>query len=124
VVLFVGGSVVAVLTFPKALDFLLSVGGESLDPFLSAGSYLSLFFLMVVSFGVAFEFPILVTFLLLARVLTTRQLRGWRRYAFLAIVIVAAIITPSQDPITLFALALPMYFLYEGAIVVGRFLHR
>jgi sec-independent protein translocase protein TatC len=124
VILFVGGSVVAVLTFPKALGFLLGVGGENLEPLLTAGSYLSLVFLMVVSFGLAFEFPILVTFLLLARVLTTSQLRRWRRYAFLVIVIVAAVITPSQDPVTLFAMALPMYVLYEGAILVGRLLKR
>lgn len=123
-VLFVGGTVVAVLTFPKALNFLLGVGGENLEPLLTAGSYLSLVFLMLLSFGLAFEFPILVTFLLLARVLNTPQLRRWRRYAFLVIVIVAAIITPSQDPITLFALALPMYVLYEGAILVGRLMRR
>lgn len=124
VVLFVGGSVLAVLTFPKALNFLLGVGGENLEPLLTAGGYLSLVFLMVVSFGLAFEAPVLVTFLLLARVLNTPQLRRWRRYAFLVIVIVAAVITPSQDPITLFALAVPMYVLYEGAILVGRLMRR
>ncbi|MGH9283472.1 MAG: twin-arginine translocase subunit TatC, partial [Acidimicrobiales bacterium] len=67
---------------------------------------------------------ILVVFLLLARILTTAQLRHWRRIAFLVIVIIAAVVTPSQDPVTLFALALPMYILYEGAILVGRFMKR
>ncbi len=124
VVLFVGGSILSLLTFPRALEFLLGVGGDNLRPLLSAGSYLSLVFLMAISFGFAFEFPILVVFLLLARILTTAQLRHWRRYAFLVIVIIAAVVTPSQDPITLFALALPMYFLYEGAILVGRFMKR
>lgn len=124
VVLFVGGSVLAVVTFPKALDFLLGIGGENIEPLLSAGSYLSLTFLMVVSFGLAFELPIVITFLLLARVLTTAQLRQWRRYTFLVVVIIAAIVTPSQDPITLFALSLPMYILYEGSILVGRFMRR
>ena len=124
VVLFVGGAVLSLLTFPRALEFLMGVGGDNLRPLLSAGSYLSLVFLMAVSFGFAFEFPILVVFLLLARILTTAQLRSWRRYAFLAIVVIAAVVTPSQDPITLFALALPMYLLYEGAIVVGRFTKR
>jgi sec-independent protein translocase protein TatC len=123
-VLFIGGSVVAVMTFPRALTFLLGVGGESLEPLLSAGSYLTLVFLMVVAFGVAFEFPILVLFLLLARIVSTVQLRRWRRYAFLVIVIFAAVITPSQDPISLFAMSLPMYLLYEGSILVGRLLRR
>ena len=79
---------------------------------------------MVVAFGFAFEFPLLVVFLLLARIVETRQLRQWRRYTFLGIVVIAAVITPSQDPITLFALAIPMYILYEGAIIVGRLMRR
>ena len=123
-ILFAGGVILSLLTFPRALEFLIGVGGDNLRPLLSAGSYLSLVFLMAVSFGFAFEFPILVVFLLLARIITTAQLRHWRRIAFLTVVVIAAVVTPSQDPITLFALALPMYILYEGAILVGRFMKR
>jgi sec-independent protein translocase protein TatC len=124
VVLFVGGSLVAVITFPKALNFLLGVGGKDLDPLLSAGSYLTLVFLMILAFGVSFEFPIVMMFLLLARIITTQQLRKIRKYAFLGIVVFAAVITPSQDPISLFAMAIPMYLLYEVSIVLGRLLKR
>ena len=124
VILFLCGAGVAVLTMPKALGFLLGIGGPKLEPLLTAGNYLSLVFLMLLAFGVAFEFPILVVFLLLARILTTAQLRRWRRYSFLVIVIFAAVITPSQDPISLFAMAIPMYVLYEASILVGRLLKR
>jgi sec-independent protein translocase protein TatC len=124
VVLFAGGSLVAVITFPKALNFLLGVGGKDLDPLLSAGSYLTLVFLMILAFGVSFEFPIVMMFLLLARIITTAQLRKIRKYAFLGIVIFAAVITPSQDPISLFAMAIPMYLLYEVSIILGRLLKR
>jgi sec-independent protein translocase protein TatC len=124
VVLFLCGATVAVLTLPKALSFLLGVGGPKLEPLLTAGNYLSLVFMMLLAFGAAFEFPVLMTFLLLARVLTTRQLRSWRRYSFLVIVVFAAIITPSQDPFSLFAMVFPMYVLYEAAILVGRLLKR
>jgi sec-independent protein translocase protein TatC len=124
IVLFLGGSVVAVITFPKALQFLLSVGGKDLTPFITANSYLTLVFLMVLAFGVSFEFPILMMFLLLARVVHTSQLRKVRKYAFLGIVIFAAVITPSQDPISLFAMAIPMYLLYEVSILIGRLLKR
>jgi sec-independent protein translocase protein TatC len=124
VILFVGGSSLAIVTFPKALNFLIHAGGENLDPFLSAGSYLTLVFLMVISFGVAFEFPIVMMFLLLARVVTTRSLRKVRKFTFLGLVVFCAVITPSQDPITLFAMAIPMYFLYEGTIIIGRILKR
>jgi sec-independent protein translocase protein TatC len=124
VILFAGGSVVAVFTFPKALQFLLSVGGRDLDPLLSAGSYLTLVFLMILAFGVSFEFPIVMMFLLLARVVTTQTLRKTRKYTFLGIVIFAAVITPSQDPISLFAMAIPMYLLFEITILIGRILKR
>jgi sec-independent protein translocase protein TatC len=123
-VLFLGGAFVAVLTFPKALQFLLGVGGHDLQPFITANSYLTLTFLMILAFGVSFEFPILVMFLLLARVLHTSQLRSVRKYAFLGIVVFAAVITPSQDPISLFAMAIPMYLLYEISILLGRLLKR
>ena len=108
----------------EALQFLLSVGGKDLDPLLSAGSYLTLVFLMILAFGVSFEFPIVMMFLLLARVVTTQTLRKTRKYTFLGIVIFAAVITPSQDPISLFAMAIPMYIFYEGAILVGRLLKK
>jgi len=124
VILFVGGSAVAVITFPKALNFLLTVGGSDLDPLLSAGSYLTLVFLMILAFGVSFEFPIVMMFLLLARIVTTRTLRKVRKYTFLGLVVFAAVITPSQDPISLFAMSIPMYLLYEATIIIGRILKR
>ena len=124
VILFIGGSSVAVITFPKALNFLLTVGGSDLDPLLSAGSYLTLVFLMILAFGVSFEFPIVMMFLLLARVVNTRQLRKYRKYTFLGLVIFAAVITPSQDPISLFAMSIPMYLLFEITIIIGRILKR
>jgi sec-independent protein translocase protein TatC len=124
VVLFMGGSGVAILTFPKALNFLLNVGGGDLDPLLSAGSYITLVFLMILAFGVSFEFPIVIMFLLLARVLNTQQLRKARKFTFLGLVIFCAVITPSQDPISLFAMAVPMYLLFEGSIILGRILKR
>jgi sec-independent protein translocase protein TatC len=124
IVLFAFGAVVALLTLPKALEFLLDIGGSQLRPELTADKYLSLVSLMIVAFGVAFEFPVVLVFLLLARVLTTRQLRRWRRPAILVIVIFAAVITPSQDPYSLFFMAVPMYIFYESSIIIGRVMKR
>ena len=75
---------------------------------------------MILAFGLAFEFPVVLTFLLLARVITTAQLRQWRRWAIVIIVIFAAVITPSQDPYSLFFMAVPMYLFYEVCIIIGR----
>lgn len=124
IVLFVLGGIVALLTLEPALNFLLSIGGSDLKPLLTADKYISLVSLMIVAFGLSFEFPVVLVFLLLARVITTAQLRHWRRYAAVVIVAFAAIITPSQDPYSLFAMAIPMYIFYEGSIIIGRFLQR
>jgi sec-independent protein translocase protein TatC len=124
IVLFALGGVVALLTMPKALEFLLNVGGDQLTPELTADKYLSFVSLMIVAFGAAFLFPVVLVFLLLARVLTTRQLRRWRRAAIVIIVVFAAIITPSQDPYSLFFLVVPMYIFYESSIIIGRVLKR
>jgi sec-independent protein translocase protein TatC len=122
--LFVLGGVVAMLTFTQALRFLIGVGGGSLEAFFTPSKYLSLIVLMIVAFGVAFEFPIVLVFLQLARVLTSRKLRKWRRPAVVVIVAVAAVITPSQDPYSLFAMAVPMYIFYEASILIGRIMKR
>ena len=124
IVLFALGGYIALLTLPKALEFLLDIGGSQLRPELTADKYLGLVSLMIIAFGVAFEFPVVLVFLLLARVLTTQQLRRWRRPAILIIVVFAAVITPSQDPYSLFAMAIPMYIFYELSIIVGRLLKR
>ncbi len=124
IVLFVMGGIVALLTLEPALKFLLNIGGSDLQPLLTADKYISLVSLMILAFGLSFEFPVVLVFLLIARVLTTAQLRHWRRYAAVIIVAFAAIITPSQDPYSLFAMAIPMYIFYEASILIGRFMKR
>lgn len=124
VVLFVIGGLVALLTLEPALRFLLNAGGDGMVARLTADKFLSLVSLMIVAFGIAFEFPVVLSFLLLARIITTAQLRRWRRWAVVLIFLFAAVITPSQDPYSLFLMALPMYLFYEGCIVLGRILKR
>ena len=124
VLLFSLGGLVAMLTLPKALDFLLNIGGSELEPLLTADKYLSLVSLMIIAFGIAFEFPVVLTFLLLARVISVAQLRRWRRAAIVLITIFAAVITPSQDPYSLLLMMVPMYLFYEVCIIIGRMLKR
>jgi sec-independent protein translocase protein TatC len=124
IVLFALGALVAFLTLEPALNFLLNIGGSAQRPLLTYDKYLTLVALMVVAFGLSFEFPIVLVFLLLARVITTAQLRHARRWAAVGIVTFAAVITPSQDPYSLFFMALPMYVFYEASIIIGRILKR
>jgi sec-independent protein translocase protein TatC len=124
IALFALGGAMALLTLQPALTFLLGIGGADLQPLLTADKYISLVSLMILAFGLAFEFPIILMFLLIARVLTTQQLRKWRRIAIVVIVAFAAVITPSQDPYSLFAMAIPMYIFYEMCIIIGRIMKR
>src|SRR3954451_13801676 len=124
VLLFALGGLVAILTFPKALDFLIGVSGKNVTTFFTPSKYIGLYVLVVAAFGLAFEFPIVLVFLELAGVLPSRKLRDWRRPAVVVIFIVAAVITPSQDPYSLFAMAVPMYIFYELSIIIGRLLKK
>lgn len=120
VLLFLLGATFAYITLPKGLNFLLGFAGSNLTPLLTGDRFISFVILVALAFGLSFEFPILLIFLELVGVLSTEKLRRWRRFAILGITIFAAIITPSSDPYTLLAMAIPMYLFYEAAIIVGR----
>jgi sec-independent protein translocase protein TatC len=121
IVLFLLGAGLALVTFPKTLDFLASFGGDELELLYTPSKYLGLLVMMMLIFGLGFEFPVILVFLELAGVLRWQQLRSWRRYAIVGIFVVDAVITPSGDPVTLLAMALPMVLFYEAAILIGRF---
>jgi sec-independent protein translocase protein TatC len=124
IVLFAVGCLVAYETFPHALKFLDSVGGPSLNQILDPTKYLSLIVLLMTVFGLTFEFPVLLVSLQVAGVLTPKQLSSWRRWAIVLIVVVAGVVTPSSDPFSMMALAIPLYFFYEASIVIGKILDR
>ncbi len=124
VLLFVLGCVVAWFTVTKALEFLLHIGGSSLTPLIDANKYLTLVMLMFAAFGVAFEFPLLLVFLMLVGVLNTQQLRRSRRWTAVGITVFAAVITPSADPFSMLFMAIPMYILFEISILIGRVMKR
>lgn len=123
VILFVLGATLSWFTLTKALHFLFTQGGD-IEPNIVIDKYLNLVTFMVLAFGAAFQFPVLLVFLLLVGAVSTGQLRRSRRHAAVLIVIVAAIITPSQDPYSLFLMAVPMYVFYEVSIIIGRVLKR
>ena len=124
VLLFALGALFAYWTMPKALTFLLGFGGEQFAPVLAGDRFLSFVMVVALSFGLAFEFPVALVFLLVAGVISTGQLRRWRRGAIVFIAVFAAVITPSADPFTMLAMAIPMVLFYEAAIIVGRLLKR
>jgi sec-independent protein translocase protein TatC len=121
VTLFLAGAALALATFSKTLQFFAAFGGQELELLYTPGKYLTLLILMMVIFGLGFEFPVVLVFLEVAGILHWRTLAGFRRWAIVAIFVVDAVITPSGDPVTLFAMAIPMCIFYEVAILIGRF---
>jgi sec-independent protein translocase protein TatC len=123
-VLFAGGTVFAFAIVPRGLAFLFSFGGDNLVPLLTIDRYLSFLFFLVLAFGISFEIPLLLLFLTGVGVLSSAQLRRWRRYALIGTVVFAAVATPTQDPYTMLLMAVPIYLLYEGAILIARLFKR
>ena len=123
-VLFLLGAATAYITLPHALSWLKSVGGPNLQAIYDPIPYLGLILLMMTIFGLTFEFPVILVSLELARVVTpARLLRSWR-WAVIIIVVVAAVFTPSSDPFSMFALAIPLVFFYFLSIGIGKLLGR
>jgi sec-independent protein translocase protein TatC len=119
--LFIGGAYLCyALVLPFGLTFLTGFGGEVADPQLSVERYFSFVLMMSFAFGVFFEMPLIMLLLGKAGMVNARQLSRYRRYAILAIVTAAAIITPTTDAYTLALLAGPLMILYEVSIVLVR----
>src|SRR5919205_202724 len=112
------GAVDPVFVKIKVVVFL----GPTLVPLLTASSFLSFVVLVALAFGISFEFPIVLIFLSIVGVLSSRKLRDWRRYAIFGISVFAAVITPSADPYSMLAMMIPMVVFYEAAIIVTRLL--
>lgn len=119
IVLFLMGATVAYYILNPTLEFLTTIGGSQIEPFYTADSYVTLIVWMMLAFGIGFEFPVLLVALQLIGVLTPRRLVQWWRWAIVVIALIAAVITPSGDPISMIALAVPMLVLYVVAVLVG-----
>jgi sec-independent protein translocase protein TatC len=108
--------------YPGALDFLLGYG-KQFQPMVTISEYTDLFMTVILGLGAVFELPILVMFLALFGIVTPGWL--WRniRYAILVIFIIAAIITPTPDILTMCVFAAPMLALYIVSIGVAYLVH-
>ncbi len=123
-VMFAAGIVFATYAIPRGLSVLLALGGDSIRPLLGAREYLSFLLTMGLAFGIVFELPLVLVFLSLAGVITSDGMRRFRRYAVVGNVVVAAIITPTVDVVSLFLVAGPMMLFYELAIGLAWLIER
>lgn len=123
-VLFAGGVAISFITLPKALAFLTAFGGQDVVLVPRAAEYLSFVMLLIVAFGISFEFPLALLALSLVGVLSSAKLRRGRKIAWFSMLVAAAVITPTGDPATMLMLAVPLALLYEGTILTARLLKR
>ncbi len=117
---FLGVAVGYFLVLPACVQFFLNY---SVSPIITnsitIGSYMSMFTSTVLLVGVAFEFPTVIWALSALGVLTRGQLKKSRRYAVVAVLVLAAIVTPA-DPLSMIIVAAPLYLLYEVSILMCR----
>jgi sec-independent protein translocase protein TatC len=120
VVFFALGIGLGYLVIPNALEFLLDLSLPGVPPMLDIGEYIGFVTTLMIAFGLAFQFPIVLILLNRVGILTYAFLAGRRRFVVLIIVLVAIVITPGGDPISSGILSLIMYGLFEGALQVMR----
>ena len=104
---------------PFFLKFLLSVGSPHLAPVISVNQYLSFVLGVILLCGAVFELPVVVFLLSRMGLVSAQMLRRHRLLAMLILLIVAAIVTPTTDAISLFLLALPLALLYELSALIA-----
>jgi sec-independent protein translocase protein TatC len=112
------------LVIPNALEFLLDLSLPGVPPMLDLGEYVGFVTTLMIAFGLAFQFPIVLLMLNRIGILSYAFLAARRRFVVVIIVLVAIVITPGGDPISSGILSLIMYGLFEGALQVMRMARR
>jgi len=118
-----GAALVYFVAMPLAMRFFLSMqqtGEVQITLTAKVSEYLSLIMTLILGFGICFQMPVLLTLLARVGLITSDQLKRYRRHAIVVVFILAAVLTP-PDPISQIALALPALGLYELSILAVKF---
>lgn len=108
------------VVLPVCLMFFMNYSvSDAVSNAITLNSYISMFISMVFLIGIVFEFPTAIAVLSNLGIVNRGMLRNYRKHALIAILLVAALITPS-DPVSMFVLSLPLYGLYEFSIFVCK----
>ena len=118
---YLGALVSYFLIFPLTIRFLGTYQVSDLvTNQISIQSYMNALAILIFSLGIMFELPIIIFALNRIGLVSRKALKMFRKYAFVTILIVAAVITPTTDPFTMLVVALPIYLLYEVSILVCK----
>jgi sec-independent protein translocase protein TatC len=117
--LFAGGAALAYVVLERALGFLLGLGGENIENQLEVTRYVGFVVNMVLSAGLAFQFPLVVLMLNFTGIASARKLLSWWRVTVFIMFVLAALITPTPEPFTMGAIGLALSSLYFAAVGVA-----
>lgn len=118
---YIGCAVGYMLVFPFTFRFLVEYNlSPNITNQINLQSYIDIFMMLVLVMGIVFEMPLLAWLLSLLGILRKSLLREYKRHAIVALLVSAAIITPSGDPFTLMLVFIPLYVLYELSILVVK----
>lgn len=105
---------------PFAIRYLLTFGGDIARAQWTIGEYIGFVTTILLWIGLAFETPLVIFFLAKIGIITPAMLSHYRRYAILAIAVIAAVITPTPDPFNMMIVMVPLFLLYEAGVLLAK----
>lgn len=108
------------ILIPVMLTFASGFGSDEIKTIIDINEHLSFITMMLLAAGLLFELPVVSLILSRVGILTSQFMRKYRRHAIILILIVAAVITPTPDPITQLTFGLPILVLYEVSIIIVK----
>ncbi len=112
------------ILIPPATNFLITFGADIATPQIRIGNYISIVSRLLLAIGLTFEMPVITTFLARLGVITPKWLSDKRKPAIICAFILAAIITPTFDPLNQVLVAAPLIVLYELSIGLAKLVQR
>ena len=110
----------AIFVFPLTINFLGNYRvTDWVENQITLQSYIHMFTWLILIMGIVFEMPVLLRVLSKIGIISKDFLKKHRKHAFVILLILAAVITPSGDAFTLFIVTVPLYLLYEASILVS-----
>ncbi len=119
-ILFIGGAAYGYyVAAPRALQFLSTwnIGAFNWQP--DGPEVLTFFLTLMIGLGLSFQLPVIMFILAKIGIVTAKKMRAWRKYAYLVLCVLAAVITPSTDPFNMAIVAVPLVILYEFGLVIS-----
>jgi sec-independent protein translocase protein TatC len=108
------------VVIPAAVRYLIAFGGDVVVAIWTVEEYLSFVTTLLFGIGVSFETPIIIFFLARLGAVSAKQLASYRKFALIGAFVIAAIITPTPDPLNQAIVAIPIYLLYELGVLLAR----